>query len=61
MATNNNSFQDTIKAYLDKRAQEDSLCAVTYAEKNKNIKDCCIYITGRAKKRTKWRLCCHIP
>lgn len=50
MATNNNSFQDTIKAYLDKRAQEDSLFAVTYAKKNKNIKDCCSYITGRAKK-----------
>ena len=50
MTTNNNSFQDTIKAYLDKRAQEDSLFAVTYAKKNKNIKDCCSYITGRAKK-----------
>lgn len=46
----NNSFQDTIKAYLDKRAQEDPLFAVTYAKKNKNIKDCCSYITGRAKK-----------
>lgn len=50
MATNNNSFQDTIKAYLDKRASEDSLFAVTYAKENKNIKDCCSYITGRAKK-----------
>ncbi len=49
MATNN-SFQDTIKAYLDKRASEDSLFAVTYAKENKNIKDCCSYITGRAKK-----------
>lgn len=46
----NNSFQDTIKAYLDKRAQEDSLFAVTYAKENKNIKDCCSYITGRAEK-----------
>ncbi|WP_291104366.1 MULTISPECIES: PcfK-like family protein [unclassified Dysgonomonas] len=50
MTTNNNSFQDTIKAYLDKRAQEDSLFAVTYAKENKNIKDCCSYITDRAKK-----------
>lgn len=50
MTTNNNSFQDTIKAYLDKRAQEDPLFAVTYAKENKNIKDCCSYITGRAKK-----------
>ena len=47
---NNNSFQDTIKAYLDKRAQEDSLFAVTYAKENKNIKDCYSYITDRAKK-----------
>lgn len=50
MTTNNNSFQDTIKAYLDKRAQEDSLFAVTYEKENKNIKDCCSYITDRAKK-----------
>ena len=48
--TNNNSHQDIIKAYLDKRAQEDALFAVTYAKENKNIKDCCTYITGRAKK-----------
>ena len=51
MATNNNSFQDTIKAYLDRRAQEDSLFAVTYAKENKNIKDCCSYITSQAKKQ----------
>lgn len=51
MATNNNSFQDTIKAYLDKRAEEDSLFAVTYAKENKNIKDCCTYITSQAKKQ----------
>ncbi|BES59908.1 PcfK-like family protein [Dysgonomonas capnocytophagoides] len=50
MATNN-SFQDTIKAYLDKRAEEDSLFAVTYAKENKNIKDCCSYITSQAKKQ----------
>lgn len=49
--TNNNSFQDTIKAYLDKRAAEDSLFAVTYAKENKNIKDCCSYITSQAKKQ----------
>lgn len=50
MATNNNSFQETIKAYLDKRAEEDSLFATTYAKENKNIKDCCNYITSRAKE-----------
>ncbi len=47
----NNSFQDTIKAYLDKRASEDSLFALTYAKENKNIKDCCSYITSQAKKQ----------
>lgn len=51
MSTTNNSFQDTIKAYLDKRAKEDSLFAVTYAKENKNIKDCCTYITSQAKKQ----------
>lgn len=51
MATNNNSFENTIKAYLDKRAKEDSLFAVTYAKENKNIKDCCSYITSQAKKQ----------
>lgn len=51
MGTTNNSFQDTIKAYLDKRAKEDSLFAVTYAKENKNIKDCCSYITSQAKKQ----------
>lgn len=51
MATNNNSFQDTIKAYLDKRAQEDPLFVVTYAKENKNIKDCCSYINSQAKKQ----------
>lgn len=47
----NNSFQDTIKAYLDKRAGEDSLFSVTYTKENKNIKDCCSYITSQAKKQ----------
>ena len=50
MATNN-SQQDKIKAYLDKRAAEDPLFAVTYAKENKNIKDCCSYITSQAKKQ----------
>lgn len=51
MATNNNSLQDTIKSYLDKRAKEDYLFAATYAKENKNIKDCCTYITSQAKKQ----------
>lgn len=50
MATNNNSFQDTIKAYLDKRAAEDSLFAVTYAKENKSIDECISYIMGEILK-----------
>ena len=46
-----NLFKDTIKAYLDKRAEEDSLFAVTYAKENKNINECCAYITSQAKKQ----------
>lgn len=51
MATNNNSFQDIIKAYLDKRAKKDSLFAVTYAKQNKSIEECCSYIRSQAKKQ----------
>ena len=50
MATNN-SQQDRIKVYLDKRAEEYPLFAITYAKENKNIKDCCSYITRQAKKQ----------
>lgn len=45
-----NSLQDVVKAHLDKRAAEDPLFAVTYAKENKNIKQCCDYIMGRARK-----------
>jgi transcription elongation GreA/GreB family factor len=44
------TFQNTIKSYLDKRAAEDSLFAVTYAKENKSIDKCCAYITSQAKK-----------
>lgn len=44
------TFKYTIKAYLDKRAAEDSLFAQSYAKEGKNIDDCCTYITSRAKK-----------
>lgn len=46
-----NNFNETIKAYLDQRAQEDELFAVSYAKESKNIKDCCSYITSQAKKQ----------
>lgn len=44
------SFRETIKAYLDKRAQNDELFAVAYAKENKNIDDCITYILNEVKK-----------
>lgn len=50
MAVNNNSVKDKIKAYLDKRAEEDPLFAVTYAKENKSIDECFSYIMGEVLK-----------
>lgn len=47
----NNSFENTIKSYLDERANTDELFAKSYAKPNKNIEQCCAYIMGEAKKR----------
>lgn len=44
------SFKTTIKAYLDKRAAEDTLFAQTYAKENKNLDECCNYILQEVKK-----------
>lgn len=44
-----NPFKETIKAYLDKRAAEDELFAVTYKKENKNIDECCNYVMKCAK------------
>lgn len=46
-----NEFQDIIKAYLDKRAAEDSQFAESYAKPGKSITDCCNYILNQAQKR----------
>jgi hypothetical protein len=43
-------FQNTIKAYLDKRANEDELFATSYTKANKNITDCITYILNTVKK-----------
>lgn len=48
---NNNSFNEAIKAYLDKRAVEDPLFAPKYANPKKSIDECCSYILGEARKR----------
>ena len=43
-------FKQAIKAYLDKRAAEDTLFAKTYAKANKNLDECCNYILQQVKK-----------
>ena len=43
-------FKNTIKAYLDKRANKDTLFAITYAKPNKNINDCITYIFNTVNK-----------
>jgi len=43
-------FKNTIKAYLDNRANEDELFAETYAKLNKNIDDCITYILNVVRK-----------
>ncbi|GIZ08343.1 Cas9 inhibitor AcrIIA9 family protein [Flavobacterium sp. UMI-01] len=45
-----NAFKETIKAYLDKRAAEDELFAVTYKKENKNLEECCNYVMQCAHK-----------
>lgn len=44
-------FEQTIKAYLDKRAKEDALFAETYKKEGKSIKECCKYIISQAIKQ----------
>lgn len=48
---NQNEVKVAIKAYLDKRAQEDTLFAATYAKPNKNIDECFNYIIGEISKK----------
>ena len=45
-----NNFEETIKSYLDKRSEEDSLFARAYAKAGKTIKECCNYIVSQARK-----------
>lgn len=45
-----NAFKETIKAYLEKRASEDELFAITYQKENKNLDECCNYIIECAQK-----------
>lgn len=43
-------FEETIKAYLDKRAKEDELFAKAYAKEEKSISECCNYILQEVEK-----------
>lgn len=43
-------FNEAIKTYLDSRAKQDELFAVTYQKENKSIEECCKYILSEARK-----------
>lgn len=43
-------FRQTIKAYLDERAQNDELFAVSYAKENKNMDDCVTFNLNQVKR-----------
>lgn len=49
MSEKNKQFKEVIKAYLDKRAQEDELFAKAYAKPMKDIDSCCKYIISMAR------------
>lgn len=60
-------FKAIVKAYLDKRAEQDELFAKTYAKPNKSIDECCKFIIGEVYKAGKighanmdiWNLAVH--
>lgn len=43
-------FKQTIKTYLDKRAEEDNLFAQSYAKPDKNVDKCCSFILQQVHK-----------
>lgn len=45
-----NHFKNTIKAYLDQRAETDVLFSLQYSKPEKNIDDCITYIFNEVKK-----------
>lgn len=45
-----NHFKNTIKAYLDQRAETDVLFSLQYSKPKKNIGDCITYILNEVKK-----------
>ncbi|WP_319226725.1 PcfK-like family protein [Draconibacterium orientale] len=45
-----NHFKNTIKAYLDQRAENDVLFSLQYSKPEKNIDDCVTYILNTVQK-----------
>lgn len=45
-----NHFKNTIKTYLDQRAETDVLFSFQYSKPDKNIDDCVTYILNEVKK-----------
>lgn len=45
-----NHLKNTIKAYLDKRAENDVLFSLQYSKPEKNIDDCVTYILNTVQK-----------
>ena len=43
-------FKQTIKAYLDERAKNDELFAVSYAKETKNMDNCVTFILNQVKR-----------
>lgn len=43
-------FKRTIQAYLDERAKNDTLFAVSYAKEGKTIDECCNFILNTVKE-----------
>lgn len=46
-----NPFEQALKTYLDKRAQDDPSFAPTYAKAHKNIHDCAQYCMQQARNQ----------
>ncbi len=44
------AFNDTIKAYLEKRADNDALFAIRFANPSKSVEDCVTYIIKQVQK-----------
>ena len=44
------AFKKTIREYLEQRAKEDELFAVSYAKENKSVDECCNFILQQVQK-----------